>query len=98
MNGGKNYFFLADDLYVCSAQLIAVLRIGLRIKRNLLALCKRFIGSFVEWGGMPAVHKKPLTCLRIHLKRLLFSKYLKIIALTLQINPFIRQFMQNHTP
>lgn len=58
----------------------------------------QFSGSFVEWGGMPAVHKKPLTCLRIHLKRLLFSKYLKIIALTLQINPFIRQFMQNHTP
>ena len=48
---------------------------------------------------MPAVHlKKPLTCLHIHLKRLPFTKYLKIIALILQTNPFIRQFMQNHTP
>ena len=52
LNGGKNRFFLANNLHVRSAQLIAVLRIGLRIKRNLLALCKRFIAIRLDCGEM----------------------------------------------
>ena len=52
LNGGKNRFFLANNLHVCSAQFIAVLGIGLRIKRNLLALCKRFIAIRLGCGEM----------------------------------------------